>query len=129
MQHDLAEGILRYDIALLLNYFIKEKKFFTLEYLNTKLRSFYYGSKYNINKPPEILESYLKKKCIILSAAEMFILAKNLTMIIGHSIDENHSYWQILLTMKEILGIVCSTKVTQETCQILEVKINEYLMH
>lgn len=54
MQHDLAEGILRYDTALLLNYFVNEKKFTTLEYLNTKIRSIYYGSKYNINKPPEI---------------------------------------------------------------------------
>lgn len=57
----------------------------------------------------------------------MFNLAKNLPLIIGHSLDKNESCWQILLTMKQILEIVCSTKITQGTCQYLEVKINEYL--
>ena len=127
VMHDIGEGILRYDIALMLNYYINVRKFFTLDYVNTKIRAFHYGSKNNVNKPPEILESHLKKKCIILSAAEMLNLAKNLTLIIGNSVDETDEHWQIFSIMKDILDIVCSTKVHLRTCQVLKLKIEEYL--
>ena len=82
VMHDFLEGICRYDTASLLHYCIYVRKYLTLDHLNNKLRAFYYGASKNANKTPEILESHLKNKCIILSTAEMLNLVKNLNLVI-----------------------------------------------
>ena len=127
VMHDYLEGICRYDVAILLKYFIYVRKYFELDHLNTKLRAFHYGANKNVNKPPQILESHLKKKCIILSSAEMLNLVMNLNLIIGLSIDEDDDHWQLLLMLQEIIEIVCSTKITAQTPDLLELRITEYL--
>ena len=63
VMHDFLEGVCRYDVALLLHYFIYVRKYFTLDDLNVKLRAFYYGPNKSINKPPEILVIFdIRKK-------------------------------------------------------------------
>lgn len=128
VMHDFLEGICRYDIALVLNYFIYKRKYFDLQELNTKIRAFYYGANKNINKPPEITESNLKNNCIILSSAEMLNLIRNLNLIIGLSIPENDDHLNLILLLQEILQIVCSTKIKYDTPKLLELKIKEYLI-
>ena len=56
VMHDFLEGICRYDVANLLNYFIYVRKYFTLQHLNFKICAFHYGANNSTNKPPEILE-------------------------------------------------------------------------
>ena len=62
VMHDFLEGICRYDVALMLLYFIYVRKYFTLQHLTLKIRAFHFGAKNSTNKPPEILEHHLKKK-------------------------------------------------------------------
>lgn len=128
VMHDFLEGFGRYDLALLLHYFIYVSKYFKLEHLNCKIQAFHYGPKNSTNKPPEILESHLKKKCIMLSSAEMLNLVENFNLIIGLCVDENDKHWQLLLSLKDILNTLRSTKITIDTPNILELKITEYLM-
>lgn len=56
--HDSLEGVCRYDLALILYYYIYNLRIFTLEELNTHLRSSNYGED---NRVIEILESHLVK--------------------------------------------------------------------
>ena len=78
LQHDFSEGICRYDVAFILHNFISVRKYFILDHFNEIIRGFYYGLDYHINKLPEISESHLKKKYIVLASAEMLNLVRNL---------------------------------------------------
>lgn len=68
----------------------------------------------SVNKPPDILESHLKNKYIILSAAEMQKLIKNVNLMIGCYVDKNDQHCQLLLSLKEISEIIFSKKVTRD---------------
>lgn len=51
IQNHILKGILRYDLALLLHYFIYVAKFFSLDELNLRLSGYQYGADDNLNKP------------------------------------------------------------------------------
>ena len=61
--HDLLEGICRYDLGLILYYYLG-KKLFTLQQIKHLIRGFHYGR--IKNKPSEILQIHIKKKKNIL---------------------------------------------------------------
>lgn len=125
--HDLLEGICRYDIARLLNYFIFVICIISLDDFNSKLRAFDYGPGYNVNKPPELTEKSIKNGYIILSSAEMLNLVLNINLIIGPLANVDCKFWQMYLSLREILLIVFSTKLRPSTYQNLEKSIFEYL--
>lgn len=86
--HDILEGVCQYDLKFLLHHFIYVEKKFTLVQLNNIIQ----GLSYSIdekNKPVEVSEKHLKGNRIIMSAAEMLCLVKNLSFMVGHLIDEN----------------------------------------
>lgn len=52
--HDIFEGVLSYDVALYLRYFIKKKRWFTYTVLNRRIKQFKYGSVDASSKPCEV---------------------------------------------------------------------------
>lgn len=128
-QHDLLEGVCRYDVALVLYYFIYIMKLFSLQDFNDRLKSFMYGSNDNENKPPPILEKHLKKKCIIMSASEMLSLIRNILLIIEStkSVSEDNKQWLLLKKLKQIVDIAFSKTVHEKTYVSLDNLIEEYL--
>lgn len=59
--HDILEGVARYTMTLIINSLLT-KKFFTIQELNDRAKTFDYGPDTN-NKPPSLsLESVLKIK-------------------------------------------------------------------
>lgn len=54
VMHDVLEGTTQLTLKCLLHYLIREKKFFSLSTLNTRISSFNYGPVDNHNKPSEI---------------------------------------------------------------------------
>ncbi|KAL7291861.1 hypothetical protein TKK_0014423 [Trichogramma kaykai] len=127
IQHDIFEGICRYDLALILNQYINVKKLFSLDDLNLRLRSYDYGKNYNINKPPEIAAKSLKNGCIIMSSAEMLCLVRNLNLMIGHWVPEDDQCWQLFLTLRELVNIVMSRDIHPRCFKALETTVFEYL--
>lgn len=126
VMHDILEGVCRYDLALFLNYFIA-KKYLTLIDVNTRIRSFRYSHKHNINKPVEITEQNLKNKAIIMSSAEMLLLVRHFCLIIGSFIPQEDECWQLVILLKQIIDITTSSRVHCETYHLLDTIINEYL--
>lgn len=49
--HDLFEGVLSYDVALFLKYFIKKKKWLTYSLLNRRIKQFKYKGSDAVTKP------------------------------------------------------------------------------
>ncbi|KYN18428.1 hypothetical protein ALC57_09258 [Trachymyrmex cornetzi] len=70
VQHDFLEGIIPYDLALLINHFINTEKKFTLTQLNILIQSFPFDKNVK-NKPAEIRQIHLKDKRLQMLAAEM----------------------------------------------------------
>lgn len=60
--HDLLEGVLQYEVKLLLHHLIYEEHFFTftLDHLNMHLESFHYGYSMVKNKPGTMSASHLQ---------------------------------------------------------------------
>lgn len=125
--HDLLEGICRYDIALLLRYFIYIKKLISLEDFNSKVRSFDYGPGYNVNKPTELTEKSIKNRYITLSSSEMLYLVLNINLIIGPLVSEDSEEWQLYLSLRELVIIISSRKLHLFTYKYLESVIFEYV--
>ncbi|XP_044013988.1 uncharacterized protein LOC122856376 [Aphidius gifuensis] len=122
--HDILEGICRYDLGLIINYYI-ENDFFKLHELNDLIKGFYYGP--NRNKPAEILQSQIDKKKIIMSASEMLTLVIHLPIIIGHLIPSDNEVWQLILSMSSITKLSTSYELEKNAYNVLRVEISEYL--
>ena len=59
--HDMLEGVLTLTTKLLLQHFILQEVF-TIEFLNSRILSFKYGSSDGRNKPSEIGKNVLSSK-------------------------------------------------------------------
>ena len=59
IMHDLFEGVIPRHLKLLLQYFIGQRGFFTLQMLNEKIKTFDYGVVEISNKPSAITNSTL----------------------------------------------------------------------
>lgn len=132
VMHDLLEGICRYDLALILHYFIYEKKLFSLKEFNQRLQAFNFGNDQHQNRQVEVLESHLtgKNKCIYMSSAKMLLFVKNLPLFIPHEILEEVSkdeVWDMYLLLKQIVIIACSPVITSETPTKFAILVKDYL--
>lgn len=58
--HDILEGVMQYECNEMLNVLIYEHKYFTLQELNQKLKTFDYGYYNDRNKPSPITRQALK---------------------------------------------------------------------
>ena len=57
--HDILEGLLQYEVKLLLGHLINEEHLFTLKQLNQQLESFDYGYHMSKDKPSPISDARL----------------------------------------------------------------------
>lgn len=125
LMHDLLEGILRYDMALLINNLI-EKKYFTLGRLNERIKFFKF-SKCDIGNPmPQIKLTHLKNKCIIISASEMLSLSSYFGVLVGDLVPQEEPTWRFYVLIIEIMDILLSRQYTKEKIDYLNVLIQEH---
>lgn len=97
--HIIDEGILHYCLLLSLHYFIYDRKYFTLQELNKRIKLFDYCEDEKQNIPMLILEKTLKEKDKLkMTASEMANFAHNLIFIIGDLIEEDDEVWKFVLT-------------------------------
>lgn len=122
--HDIYEGICRYELGIILKYFI-DKKLFSLQFLNEKIKFFNFGM-YERNRVPLIKTEHIKKCHIIMSAAEMACLVRYLGFIIGDKIPENDPVWEVFLLLKQIVSVVTSRTIQESTPKLLKSLIEEH---
>ena len=125
MMHDFLEGVCTYDLHAIITEFIFIKKYFTLEILNARIRSFNYGS--NTNKPPEILLNRLKGNLTLkMSAAEMLCFVRYFGLIIGDLIPELDEHWKLFKYLRQILDILLSPRIVKSHIKCLENLIEKH---
>lgn len=110
--HDLFEGVLSYDVALYLEYFIKTKAWFTYSTLNRRIKQFKYCASDASTKPCEV-----KPKATKLSgqAVQNWNFLRLLPLIIGDRVkDTADDVWQLTLQLKDIVDMICAQLYSQK---------------
>lgn len=125
LMHDLLEGVLRYDMAFLIDELIK-KKYFTLDHLNNRIKFFKF-SRADIGNPmPQIKGDHLKKKHLIMSASEMLSLTAYFGILVGDLIPEDEPVWNFYALIFEILEILLGRSFSSNLINYLEILIKEH---
>lgn len=100
IMHNLLEGVLQMEIKLVLQYYILEKKYLSLDYFNKSINLFKYGQSEKKNKPsPNFSVSMLQSKShnIKQSAIQTWLLLRVLPFLIIENIPMNDTDHMMLL--------------------------------
>ncbi|XP_058230692.1 uncharacterized protein LOC131343210 [Hemibagrus wyckioides] len=122
--HDLFEGVVAYDLAIYLRYFIKIKHWFTSTQLNRRITQLAYKDSDSNSCPCPVNE---KGSTIGGQAAENWCLLRLLPVIIGDKVDPHDPVWQLVITLKELVELVCAPIITTAQIAYLNVVVVEYL--
>jgi len=125
IMHDLLEGVCKFDMAFLLNYYIDELKIFSLQIFNQRMINFDYEPDSN-SKPPILKVENIHKNNIRLSASEMLILVRYFDLLIGDFVPKNDPVWYLYILLRQILDVVTSTSLQIDSCELLQVLIAEH---
>lgn len=123
--HDLFEGIVSFDVALYLKYFIKTKKWFTYSLLNRRLRQFKYKGSDALTKPCCVSFGATKLSG---QAVQNWNFLRLLPVLIGDKVQNSEDdVWQLMLQLKDVVDLVCAQKISLSQIAYLEITIQEYL--
>lgn len=125
IMHDLLEGVCKFDMAFLLNYYIYELKIFSLQILNERMIHFDYGPD-SSSKPPVLNVENIHKNNLRLSASEMLVLVRYFGLIIGDFVPINDPVWHLYILLRQILDLVTSLSLQIDSCELLQILIVEH---
>lgn len=123
IMHDLLEGVCPFEIKLLLNRCIFVENFFSLEELNSRMKSFAYQLIDRKNKPTELTRSVLtnlEDHKLRQHASQMWCLVRMLPFLIGDKVPIGHEHYELLLLLLRCMDIIFSPFV--EKSQLLYLK-------
>ena len=104
--HDLFEGVVQYDMALILQYFEK-KTIFTIDTLNKRICTFQYN-KFDMKNMPGNIKNKVK---IGGQAVQTWCLLRLLPLIIGDKlVNEEDPVYQTMLKLEEIIYYIRAPK-------------------
>ncbi|XP_055704422.1 uncharacterized protein LOC129802539 isoform X1 [Phlebotomus papatasi] len=115
IMHDLYLGVCKYDLCHVLNYFIFEKKYFTLDELNDRKQNFPYGTYFSNNKSSPIRKNDITKKNLKMNAAEVKTFTHFILLMIGNFVKASDPVHKFLVVLIKILDIVHLSKFDEVT--------------
>ncbi|XP_071943870.1 uncharacterized protein [Antedon mediterranea] len=123
--HDIFEGVVDYDMALYINYFIG-KKWFTYQLLNEKLKRFKFVGSDTANIPAAAISK--KKDKLGGQAVQNWCYLRFFPLFVFGLIDDTEDLvWQLVLKLKEIVELVVSPNIDASQVAYLRVLIEEYI--
>ncbi|XP_020909444.1 uncharacterized protein LOC110247358 [Exaiptasia diaphana] len=129
LMHIFLEGILAYELKLMLNYYIHDGQL-TLKGLNEKLEHFPLGYNDKKNKPSPILERDLehsRSSNLGQSASEMWLLSRILPFILSDTVNTSSEHWHCFTSLLEIMSICFSSKISYSMILYLKQLIHGHL--
>lgn len=122
--HDLLEGVVSYDLTLIMKNLILTKKWFTLDEFNTKLLQFQFQAG-NICRPVPLKDTF---KNLGGSASQNWAFLRYLSVIIAKSIkNPDDDIWTMYIILKEIVEICFAPKISTDQVVLLRETIGEYI--
>lgn len=134
--HDLYLGVINYDLALILQYFVVKKKWFTYIQLNHLIRTFKFNGKDSGNRPAPVKfekskNTVKEKKEPTLGghAVQNWTLLRLLPFILDKDFikDCNDSYWRLYLSLKELTENLVVPSTTVNHLGRLKVMLENYM--
>lgn len=123
MMHDLYEGIVPYELKLLLQHCVS-CKYFTIDELNERIERTSFAK----NKPRLIDPSAVASETKIRqSASQMMALSQHIPLLIADKIPLEDLHWKSFLLLLRICSIANSLTVTPDTLEYLSIIITEKL--
>lgn len=123
--HDFLEGICCYELLVILKYFIKKKKLFSLKSLNWRIQ-FFNMNNHNI-RPPLISELDLSKDKIKMTASQMLTFVLSGGVLFGDFVsDKNDHYWKLYTLLRKIVYLIFLPRVTKDTIAVLKSTIADH---
>jgi hypothetical protein len=119
--HDLYEGVVQYNLMLVVNYFVS-KKTITYDYLNLKLQSVRFR-----NEAYEKVPSIKKGEKLPGSATENIRLLQIFPLAIYDLVDTSDPVWKMLLILRKISSFVMSFKISIGQVAHLRSLLFEYI--
>ena len=125
IMHDLFEGVVPYEMKLLLKYCVY-MKLFTVQLLNARLQSFDFGYSEISDKPSQLGEDVTKHGKVRQSASKMWLLITIFPFLVGDLISKGNMHWNCFLILLKICAICATWSVTADTAAYLRVMIEEH---
>lgn len=101
LTHNVEGGVCHYNFLECLYYFIYIQKYFTLDELNERMRSFPYAEDEKSNIPQPISRKHFKEQKLKMTISEMANFTQNITFMIGDLVPRTDVVWIfLLLTVK-----------------------------
>ncbi|XP_021699990.1 uncharacterized protein LOC110676430 [Aedes aegypti] len=119
MMHDLWEGVCVYGLGHYFNYFIKTKKFFSLDDLNYRKNLFVFGKLNSSNIPDDIKDINISKCKVKMTASEIKTLVTFLPLIIGNLVPEDDPVWNHFCILLKICHILMLREISVQDLNIL----------
>lgn len=129
IMHVFLEGVVPYEIKLLLQLYI-EHGHFTMEELNNQIKHFPYGYTDIKDKPLPIRMQDLdldSSSNLGQTATKMWLLARILPLLLIDLVDTNSSHWTLLTSLLEVMSIVFAGKISLESVAYLRNAVAEHL--
>ena len=123
--HDLFEGVVNNDVALILKHLIKQNKWFTYSYLNQRISQFKYRGSDKSNQPCPVTPNAEKLSG---QAVQNWTLVRLLPLLVRDKINEpNDEHWQLFLKLRQIIELVCAPQISEAQIAVLNYIVDEYL--
>ena len=121
--HDLFEGVIAYDLVIIIQKFVS-KKWFTLKCFNHIVRSFSYSHEDRISKAL-VVRNWNK---LSRNACQIWCLLHLLPLLIGDQIqDYSDPRWCMVLKLHQIVEIICAPALNAVDISCLNIYIREYI--
>ena len=122
--HDIFEGIMANDMALFVQYFTKNH-WFTYDTLNNRILAFNYEDHDGNDRPPVIPVNASKLSG---QAVENWCLVRMFSLLVfGLIRNTKDKVWKLYLSLKEIVELVCSQKISHRQILYLDVICKDYV--
>ncbi len=151
VMHVVLEGVIPYELRLMLNVFITDKRYFTLDLLNERIRCYPYTQEEIADKPSQISRAVLSSShslsqsgkvswitvliitahncllgAILHAAAQMWTLSIYLPLIIGNRVPLEDPLWECFLLLIDILKIVTARVLSPGLAAYLAALVHEH---
>lgn len=123
--HDIYEGVVNWDLAGIIQYFVKKKKWFSYQLLNKRIKQFKCKGSDTSNKPAFVS---LKGEKLGGHAVQNWSLLRLLPYLIGDKIkDVEDKGWKMYLLLKDLSDFFASPRFSKsELSYIKDVSIPAY---
>lgn len=124
LAHDLLEGIVPFDICLIINKVVS-KKIVSFEYINLQLKKI----KFSVGVKTISIPDLKKSEKLIGTASQNLYLLYILPFILFEKGEHLHSesHWILLLLLRNIVQIVMSFQISEDQLAVLKYLIREYI--